>query len=121
MWRTSRSRAGRHALTSGFSVRDSVSLLGLRAVLFDVGGTLDGDGRPWCDRFCRLYAAARVILPDARLRAAFDHAERRAATDQRMAVSDLDRMVDLHVGWQLAFLRLEDDRLRARLVRGFVA
>ena len=39
----------------------------IRAVLFDMGGTLDGDGVHWLDRFARLYAEAGVTLPRERL------------------------------------------------------
>ena len=92
----------------------------LRAVLFDMGGTLDGDGLHWLDRFERLYADAGVLLPRAALRAAFDEAEREAAVDETMAAADLEEMVDRHVGWQLGHLSLDDPRLRRDLVAGFV-
>src|SRR4051812_40820094 len=52
---------------------------GLRAILFDMGGTLDGDGLHWLDRFAAAYAAAGMTLPFETLRAAFDSAEQRAA------------------------------------------
>jgi len=92
----------------------------LRAILFDMGGTLDGDGLHWLDRFERLYADAGVLLPHATLRAAFDDAERRAAVDETIAASDLEGMVDRHVGWQLRHLSLDDPRLHRALVVGFV-
>lgn len=92
----------------------------IRAVLFDMGGTLDGDGLHWLDRFARLYAEAGVSLPCETLRAAFDDAERRAAMDETMATADLDVMIDRHVGWQLAHLFMDDARLRRELVAGFV-
>ena len=92
----------------------------IRAVLFDMGGTLDGDGLHWLDRFARLYADAGVSLPRETLRAAFDDAERRAAIDETMATADLDAMIDRHVGWQLAHLSIDDARLRRTLAAGFV-
>ncbi len=92
----------------------------IRAVLFDMGGTLDGDGLHWLDRFARLYADAGVLLPRETLVAAFDDAERRAATDEAIATADLDAMIDRHVGWQLAHLSMDDARLRRALVAGFV-
>ena len=92
----------------------------IRAVLFDMGGTLDGDGLHWLDRFARLYADAGVSLPRETLRAAFDDAERRAAIDETMATADLDAMIDRHVGWQLAHLSIDDARLRRALAAGFV-
>jgi len=92
----------------------------IRAVLFDMGGTLDGDGLHWRDRFARLYAEAGVSLPRETLRAAFDDAERRAAMDETMATAGLDAMIDRHVGWQLAHLSIDDARLRRTLAAGFV-
>ena len=92
----------------------------LRAILFDMGGTLDGDGLHWLDRFERLYADAGVLLPHATLRAAFDDAERQAAVDETIAASDLEGMVDRLVGWQLEHLFLDDPRLHRELVVRFV-
>jgi FMN phosphatase YigB (HAD superfamily) len=91
-----------------------------RAVLFDMGGTLDGDGLHWLDRFVRLYDEAGVSLPRDALRAAFDDAERRAAMDEAIATADLDAMIDRHVGWQLAHLSIDDVPLRHALAAGFV-
>ena len=34
----------------------------IRAILFDMGGTLDGDGVHWLDRFEILYARAGVAV-----------------------------------------------------------
>jgi len=94
----------------------------IRAILFDMGGTLDGDGLHWLDRFVDLYAAAGVRLPREVLRAAFDHAEALSATDDIMATASLDQMIERHVGWQLAHVHASgDDVLRRRLVDGFVA
>src|SRR5439155_1407450 len=72
----------------------------IRAVLFDLGGTLDGDGLHWLDRFAAMYADAGVFLPGQRVREAFDEAERRAAADDEMAVAHLETMIERHVGWQ---------------------
>jgi len=92
----------------------------LRAILFDMGGTLDGDGLHWLDRFERLYADAGVPLPHATFRAAFDEAERQAAVDETIAASDLEGMVDRLVGWQFEYLFLDDPRLHRELVVRFV-
>ncbi len=98
----------------------------IRAVLFDMGGTLDGDGVPWLDRFVTLYAEASVRLPREALRAAFDEAEALSATDETIATASLGAMIERHVGWQIEQLSrsvgLEPDReVRRRLVDGFVA
>src|SRR5437879_12351808 len=79
----------------------------VQAVLFDMGGTLDGDGLHWLDRFAALYADAGVRLPRERLRSAFDAAEAQAAVDDAIASAHLDAMVGKHVAWQLAHLDLE--------------
>jgi putative hydrolase of the HAD superfamily len=92
----------------------------LRAILFDMGGTLDGDGLHWLDRFEKLYADAGVPLPRATLRAAFDEAERHAAVDEAIAAAHLEDMVDRHVSWQLRHLSLDNPRLRRDLVARFV-
>jgi putative hydrolase of the HAD superfamily len=98
----------------------------IRAILFDMGGTLDGDGVHWLDRFVRLYAEAGVRLPRETLRAAFDHAEALAVTDEAIATAPLEEMIEPLLGWQIEQLsrsvRLEPDvDLRRRLVDGFVA
>jgi putative hydrolase of the HAD superfamily len=96
----------------------------IRAVLFDMGGTLDGDGVHWLDRFVALYGEAGVRLPRETLRTAFDHAEARSATDEAMATASLDAMVERHVGWQIEQLSHRGfeapDGLFRRLVDGFV-
>jgi putative hydrolase of the HAD superfamily len=105
----------------------------IRAVLFDMGGTLDGDGLHWLDRFAALYAGAGLRVPRDRVRDAFDEAERLAAADEAIATAHLDAMVARHVGWQLAHLAADPGiRLRAdgepdlaplarRVADGFVA
>lgn len=76
----------------------------IRAILFDMGGTLDGDGQHWLDRFARMYDEAGLTLPWETVRAAFDDAERRSAVGDVMGVSHLDEMVGFHVEWQLEHL-----------------
>jgi putative hydrolase of the HAD superfamily len=92
----------------------------IHAILFDMGGTLDGDGVHWLDRFVALYRDFRAELPRAAIRGAFDEAERRAALDAEIASSDLAQMIALHVKWQLAHLGLKDPKLKRHLVDGFV-
>ncbi len=92
----------------------------IRAILFDMGGTLDGDGLHWLDRFVALYDDFGAGLPRAALRGAFDEAERRAALDDEIASSDLAQMIALHVKWQLAHLGLSDPKLERHLIDGFV-
>ena len=93
----------------------------IRALLFDMGGTLDGDGVHWLDRFLALYQNFGLQLPRETIRGAFDEAERRSALDELIATADLARMIDLHVQWQLAHLGLKDPDLQQHLIGGFLA
>jgi HAD superfamily hydrolase (TIGR01509 family) len=93
----------------------------IRGILFDMGGTLDGDGQHWLDRFVSLYHLAGVTLPRETLRGAFDEAERQANLDQTIASSKFGQMIGLYVKWQLAHLGLTNDRLAEQLVAGFSA
>jgi HAD superfamily hydrolase (TIGR01549 family) len=93
----------------------------IRAILFDMGGTLDGDGQHWLDRFVSLYHDAGVKLPRETLRRAFDEAERQANREETIASSAFQQMIGLYVKWQLAHLGLTNDRLQEQLIAGFSA
>jgi len=93
----------------------------IRAILFDMGGTLDGDGVHWLERFLALYRSSGVALPRETIREAFDEAERKSAQDETIASADLEKMIELHVKWQLAHLGLDDPALERHLVDGFIA
>jgi len=92
----------------------------IRAIFFDMGGTLDGDGLHWLERFLVLYERLGVKLPRESIRRAFDQAERKSLSDERIAQSGLEQMIELHVKWQLAHLGLEDSKLERQLVDGFL-
>jgi putative hydrolase of the HAD superfamily len=89
----------------------------IRAILFDMGGTLDGDGWHWLDRFVALYRSFGVELP----REAFDEAERRANNDEAIAGADFRQMIELHIKWQLGHLGLTKAGLEQDLIEGFSA
>src|SRR3954467_15676638 len=93
----------------------------IRAILFDMGGTLDGDGQHWLERFVALYRAFGVSLPRETLRGAFDEAERQANSDETIAASDFGQMIELYVKWQLAHLGLTNAGLQEYLISGFSA
>ena len=93
----------------------------IRAILFDMGGTLDGDGLHWLDRFVTLYKTFGVELSRDSIRDAFDVAELRSARDETIASSSFAKMIDLHVQWQLGHLGLTDPDLKKGLVQGFIA
>jgi putative hydrolase of the HAD superfamily len=101
-----------------YEVLDSYSVI--HAILFDMGGTLDGDGVHWLDRFEALYGDFGAEFPRAAIRGAFDEAERQSALDDEIASSDLAQMIALHVRWQLAHLGLKDPKLERHLIDGFV-
>jgi putative hydrolase of the HAD superfamily len=92
----------------------------VRAILFDMGGTLDGDGLHWLERFLALYREYGVELPRESIRRAFDEAERRAAADEIIASAGLREMIEMHVRWQLAHLGLADGQLERHLVERFL-
>jgi putative hydrolase of the HAD superfamily len=92
----------------------------IRAILFDMGGTLDGDGLHWLDRFVELYRASGVTRPREALRAAFDAAEAAAAVDEEIAQCGIDAMVSRHVQWQFQYLGMDDAGLAARIGGAFV-
>lgn len=93
----------------------------IRAILFDMGGTLDGDGQHWLERFLALYESFGMDLTRDSIRCAFDEAERKSGSDETIATADLAQMIQLHVKWQLAHLGLKDSGLERHLVEGFIA
>ena len=91
----------------------------LDAILFDMGGTLDGRGG-WRDRFERLFAEAGVIRSrDERMRA-FDYAERRSHAAGAMESARLRELVASHVDWQFEELRIDDPPVARAIVDRFV-
>jgi HAD superfamily hydrolase (TIGR01509 family) len=93
----------------------------IRAILFDMGGTLDGDGQHWLERFIALYRDFGVDLPRETLRGAFDEAERQSAKNEEILSADFRQMIQLYVKWQLAHLGLKDPALEQHLIAGFTA
>ena len=92
----------------------------IRAILFDMGGTLDGEGGHWLERFLALYKSFGVQLSRDAIRDAFDEAERQSATDKNISSANFAEMISLHVQWQLAHLDLKNPRLEKYLVEGFI-
>ena len=94
---------------------------GLDAILFDLGGTLDGRGA-WRDRFHRRFEAcglAEAFPFEARVRA-FDYAEERSHAAADMAGARIRDLVRLHVGWQFESLGAGRSPYAATIVDGFV-
>jgi FMN phosphatase YigB (HAD superfamily) len=93
----------------------------IRTILFDMGGTLDGDGQHWLERFVALYRDFGGNLPREILRGAFDEAERQSAKSEEILSADFRQMIRLYVKWQLAHLELKDPILEQHLITGFTA
>src|SRR4051812_27524722 len=93
----------------------------VRTILFDMGGTLDGDGLHWLERFLALYRSFGIDLSRESIRQAFDEAERRSASSDEIATTDFTEMIRMHVGWQLEHLGLNNSDLERYLANEFVA
>jgi putative hydrolase of the HAD superfamily len=94
---------------------------GLRAILLDYGGTLDGDAQHWFDHFVRLYAEAGSDLAADRIKPAFYAADAALARDPEIRHFGLERMVRTHVDLQLNHLGVDDRRLAGALADRFIA
>ena len=92
----------------------------MRAILFDLGGTLDGEGH-WLDRFIAFYKECGIDLPRESIRRAFDEADQRAAVDDKIAASGQREMLELHIGWQLEHLGLKEKSINQCLMERFAA
>src|SRR5580765_4785323 len=88
----------------------------IRTILFDMGGTLDGDGLHWQDRFVALYRSFGVEVG----RETFDEAERRANSDQTIVSCDFRQMIERYVKWQLNHLGLTNPELEQNIITGFL-
>ena len=93
---------------------------GIDGILFDLGGTLDGPGRPWVDRFVAAYREAGVAVPAERLRDACHAGTRAAYAEPSIAGYDLRATVAVHVGAQLAHLGVTNPDGARRIVDLFV-
>jgi beta-phosphoglucomutase-like phosphatase (HAD superfamily) len=74
----------------------------IRAILFDMGGTLDGDGLHWLERFLALYKTFGVERSRVAIRDAFDKAERKSAQDETIVSSNFAGMIPLlnDISWK---------------------
>lgn len=92
----------------------------IRAIVFDFGGTLDGDGLHWLDRFGSLYAELGLQIPREQIRAAFDFAEQQSLGEPAIREARLEEMVARHLGWQWQHLGIANIELQGECVRRFV-
>jgi putative hydrolase of the HAD superfamily len=99
--------------------RDGAPVRTIEALLFDLGGTLDDDGRGWAERFG---AILREELPDVdadALPAALDAGERAVLRSEHAGDLGLEEMVALHVRAQLEALAAMTAPRAARIARRF--
>jgi FMN phosphatase YigB (HAD superfamily)/dTDP-glucose pyrophosphorylase len=92
----------------------------LRLILFDFGGTLDGPGVPWVDRFAVAYGRAGLEIPAERLRRAAAVGTRSAYDTPAVAGYDLRETVAFHVAAQFSWLGIVDAAAAERIVAIFV-
>ncbi|MDI6852537.1 MAG: HAD family hydrolase [Deltaproteobacteria bacterium] len=92
----------------------------VRGVLFDLGGTLDGDGEHWLNRFELLY---REFLPEvdfSSLKTAFYQAEAACLQESEVASLDLAGLIRFHVARQLEALNIDSPNAADNLARSFL-
>ncbi len=107
-------------LTDGATARFHRTMV-VGAVLFDYGGTLDGEASHWLDRFVELYAEAGVSPPFDQLKTAFYAADEAAHEEPHIVGASLRELMDFHVGVQLGVLAIDDRSLHRRLVESFLS
>ena len=92
----------------------------VQGILFDLGGTLDGEGEHWLNRFYLLY---RQILPEVtweELKRAFYVAEEACKAHPQAPRWNLAVLVEFHVAEQLAALGRRDREVGASLSSKFL-
>jgi HAD superfamily hydrolase (TIGR01549 family) len=92
----------------------------LDAILFDLGGTLDGRDA-WRDRFHRLFVDAGLAATQADRVRAFDYAEERSRATPEMANASLRDMLRHHVAWQLSSMGIDDPGIMRQVIDQFAA
>jgi putative hydrolase of the HAD superfamily len=91
------------------------------AILFDFGGTLDGDGLHWLDRFYAIYDLIGLSdIPKSRIKEAFYWADEQAERDPDMLGSGLRAMMERHVAWQFEKLGIKDPEKQGEAAAAFI-
>jgi HAD superfamily hydrolase (TIGR01509 family) len=89
----------------------------LEAVLFDFGGTLDGDGVHWRERFHAIYARTGHPIEAQRFTGAFATAERTLARQHDLREASFREMIELQVRLQMEALQIDNPGLARRVVQ----
>jgi len=92
-----------------------------RAVLFDYGGTLDGEGWHWFDRMLSLYRQAGCELPEPEIKRAFYSADHAIAEEARLGGYGLRPLLRRHVELQMEVLGSAARRFGDDVAEGFCA
>ncbi len=95
-------------------------LTSLQGILFDLGGTLDGDGEHWLNRFYLLYQEALPGVSWDALKDAFYRAETICQQDSRVRGLGLEALVAFHVSQQWVALGITDPEGEGRLAQKFL-
>lgn len=93
----------------------------MRCVIFDFGGTLDGDGRTWLDRFHLLYAEAGVQADFEAFRRAFYRADDALAARHDLSGASLEETLLFQVGDVLEILSPQSAAAAPRIAGVFLA
>ena len=92
---------------------------GCRGILFDFGGTLDGDGEHWLDRFYTLYEDAGLPIARPRIKEAFYSADAHCTGNANLYEWGLAPLMERHVEVQFSVLQLDDSYRQRLLADGF--
>ncbi len=103
-----------------FLSMSAVDLCRVQGVLFDLGGTLDGDGEHWLNRFQVLYQKHLPQVDFPALKAAFYEAEAACLREPRVATLNLAGLIAFHVSRQLQALGIDSPEAAATLSRSFL-
>jgi putative hydrolase of the HAD superfamily len=90
-----------------------------RGILFDYGGTLDGDGDHWLDRFYQLYRDFRLQIPESEIKRVFYLADETCCSDPEVNEIGLRPLMKLHVRRQFDALGMDEDGLATDLASAF--
>jgi putative hydrolase of the HAD superfamily len=102
--------------------KDKNSMTGfdrVQAILFDLGGTLDGEGMHWLDRFYSLYEESGLSIARERIKEAFYYADQICCTDTEINSLGLRSLMNIHVSIQAEVLGLKEMSFRQELAEKF--
>ena len=105
----------------GWNLVESAFPMGLSAILFDFGGTLDSDGIPWPRRFFPIYRKVGVAADWNAFLKAFYRSDDSLAQRHRLAGLDLAQTVERQAAGVLEVLAPDRLELAAEVSRAFTA